>query len=149
MSKGVLLSKNIVRILLGMVFVPSSVLKLMSLDSFELYIFSFNLMDFALTGIAARLLIAAEMILGVALICKFEYKWSWWLGMLMTLGFTFFLVYVVIFRNDANCHCFGDLIEIDPLHSIYKNIAMMALFIFCKNAGNQRLILEKVSPEDN
>ena len=47
--------------------------------------------------------------------------------MLMMAGFTLFLVYAAIFRNDSNCHCFGSFIELDPRQSIVKNIITLAL----------------------
>lgn len=53
--------------------------------------------------------------------------------MLMMAGFTLFLVYAAIFRNDSNCHCFGNLVELNPLQSIVKNIIVIALLIMIKD----------------
>ena len=53
--------------------------------------------------------------------------------MLMMVGFTLFLVYAAIFRNDSNCHCFGSLIELDPVQSIVKNIITIVLLLFIRN----------------
>ncbi len=39
--------------------------------------------------------------------------------------FTLFLVYVAIFRNDDNCHCFGELVKLSPIESIIKNVIAM------------------------
>ena len=52
---------------------------------------------------------------------------------MMILGFTLFLVYAAIFRNDSNCHCFGDIIELDPTQSIVKNIITLALLLVIRN----------------
>ena len=52
--------------------------------------------------------------------------------MLMMAGFTLFLVYAAIFRNDSNCHCFGDLIELNPTQSIFKNIITIALLLLIR-----------------
>ena len=52
--------------------------------------------------------------------------------MLMMVGFTLFLVYAAIFRNDSNCHCFGDLIELNPIQSILKNIITIVLLLFVR-----------------
>lgn len=134
-------SRSIVRIFLGALFILSAVLKLISIDTFEVYIYSFQLCSFTLAAIGARCLIAAEFIIGCALALKVQYRWAWWLATLMTVGFTFFLVYVVLFRNDANCHCFGDLIPIEPLHSIYKNIGILLLLGFAYKQTPKRLSL--------
>ena len=53
--------------------------------------------------------------------------------MLMMVGFTLFLVYAAIFRNDSNCHCFGSLVELNPIQSIFKNIIVIALLLIIKN----------------
>lgn len=53
--------------------------------------------------------------------------------MAMMLGFTLFLIYAAIFRNDSNCHCFGSLMELNPSQSIIKNIIVLALLFFIRN----------------
>jgi hypothetical protein len=53
--------------------------------------------------------------------------------MLMMAGFILFLVYAAIVRNDSNCHCFGNLVELNPLQSIIKNIIVIALLFVIKD----------------
>lgn len=129
---AVAILKFILRILIGAFFITTAILKLLSLDSFEIYIYSFNLFDFNLCGIIARLVIAGEMLLGALLIAKILYKQVWWLTMLMLAGFTLFLIYVAIFRHDANCHCMGDIVQLNPTWSIVKNIITMALLLLIR-----------------
>ena len=129
---AVTIMKFIVRILLGAFFITTAILKLLSLDSFEIYIYSFNLFSFNLCAIIARLVIAAELLLGAFLIAKILYKPIWWLTMLMMIGFTLFLVYVALLRNDANCHCLGDLVELNPALSIIKNLITIVLLLFIR-----------------
>lgn len=133
------LSRTIVRILLGAMFILSAILKLVTIDTFEVYIYSFQILSFTLAGLAARCLIAVEFVTGCFLVMKAQYRWAWWLATLMTVGFTLFLVYVVLFRNDPNCHCFGELIPVEPLHSIFKNIAILALLAFVYKQPESRL----------
>ncbi|MBR4912265.1 MAG: hypothetical protein IKZ54_05430 [Bacteroidales bacterium] len=121
--------KTILRIGIGAFFIVSAVLKLLSLDQFELYIYSFNIMNFSLSCLAARAIIACELLVGALLIAKIKYKAAWWLAMLMLIGFSFLLVYVIIFRDDSNCHCMGDLVEIKPAWSLVKNIVAIALML--------------------
>ena len=122
----------VLRLLIGGMFITTAIMKLLSLDNFEAYIYSFNIFSFLLSTVVARLIIMAELLLGICLMSKMLYKYAWWLTMLMLAGFTVFLIYVAIFRNDTNCHCFGDIIEVDPAHSIIKNVVTMLLMLFIR-----------------
>lgn len=148
MKKALLISKNVVSCLLGALFIASAIMKLLSIDTFQMYILSFHIINFTLTELAARLLIGVELFLGLMLLLKLHHRWAWWGGTLLTSGFTLFLIYVVLFRNDTNCHCFGDFIEIDPLHSIYKNLVILALFVFTYHIGNHRFAFKKIVDEN-
>ena len=134
-----------IRLLLGVFFIGTAVLKLISIDNFEIYIYSFGVFSFTWTTFFSRLLIFIELLIGMSLILKICYKQIWWLAMLMTVGFTLFLIYAAIFRNDSNCHCFGSLIELDPRQSIVKNIIILALLFFIKNekSHNYRPLLQR------
>ena len=136
--KALDISRSVIRLLLGALFIVSAILKLITIDTFEVYVYSFHIMSFTLAEVAARCLIALEFVTGCFLVAKVQYRWAWWLATLMTAGFTLFLVYVVLFRNDANCHCFGDLIPVEPLHSIFKNIAILALLVFAYKQSESR-----------
>lgn len=122
----------ILRLLIGALFITTAIMKLLTLDEFEAYIYSFNLFSFLLSTVVARLVIMAELLLGICLMTKMLYKYAWWLTMLMLVGFTFLLIYVAIFRNDTNCHCFGDIVQLDPIHSIIKNVITMFLMLFIR-----------------
>ena len=129
-STGVL--KLTIRLLLGVFFIGTAVLKLISIDNFEIYIYSFGLFSFTWTTLFSRLLIFIELVIGLSLIFKIWFKQIWLLTVLIMVGFTLFLVYSAIFRNDSNCHCFGDLIELDPMQSIVKNIIVLALLFLIR-----------------
>lgn len=131
-QKIISICKLILRILIGTFFITTAVLKLLSLDNFEIYIYSFKLFDFILCTIIARWVIAAELLFGILLIAKIFYKQVWWLTMAMLFGFTLLLIYTAIFRNDANCHCMGDLVQISPVVSIFKNLLTMALMLLIR-----------------
>lgn len=122
----------ILRILIGGLFITTAVMKLISIDEFEAYIYSFNIFSFLLSTVVARLVIMAELLLGICLMSKMLYKYAWRLTMLMLVGFTLLLIYIAIFRNDSNCHCFGEIVELDPVHSIVKNVVTMLLMIFIR-----------------
>ena len=122
----------ILRLLIGGLFITTAIMKLISIDEFEAYIYSFDIFNFLLSTVVARLVIMAELLLGICLMAKLLYKYAWRLTMLMLVGFTLFLIYVAIFRNDSNCHCFGDIIELDPIHSIFKNVITIILMFFIR-----------------
>jgi uncharacterized membrane protein YphA (DoxX/SURF4 family) len=54
-----------IRILIGITFIVSAILKIMSIDAFEIYVFSLKWFDFGLTSIIARVLIAIEFVIGL------------------------------------------------------------------------------------
>jgi len=138
-------AKLIIRLLLGVFFVGTAVLKLLSIDSFEVYIYSFGIFNYTATTFISRLLIFIELTIGISLILKICFKQIWWLTMLMMVGFTVFLIYAAIYRNDSNCHCFGDFVEIDSAQSIVKNIIVLALlFLIRKDVSHDyRPVLKK------
>ncbi|MDD4848792.1 MAG: hypothetical protein PHR53_08540 [Bacteroidales bacterium] len=133
----------IIRLLIGVMFITTAILKLISLDQLELYIYSFHWFSFVFSTVVARSLIAVELLLGVFLLLKIFYHKTWCLTMLTMIGFTLFLVYAAVFRNDSNCHCFGELIEIDPAHSIIKNIITIVLLLFIRKESDYRLPYRK------
>jgi thioredoxin-related protein len=124
--------KEIVRYGIGSMFIIAAILKLISIDEFELYIYSFDILDFLLTTLFSRLLIAGELVLGLLLVFKMCYKFTWRATLSVQIVFTLFLAYVLVFRNDSNCHCFGELVELSPLESIIKNIVVIGGLFFIK-----------------
>ena len=115
--------------LVGCVFIIAAVLKLISIDEFEIYIYSFDILSFLLTTFVSRIIIVGEFILGLFLILKINYKFIWKTSLIILILFTLFLIYAAIFREDSNCHCFGDLVELNPLESIIKNLILILLLL--------------------
>ncbi|MDR2979681.1 MAG: DoxX family protein [Bacteroidales bacterium] len=124
--------KTILRIAIGGMFITTAIMKLLSLDEFELYIYSFGIFNYLWCTFFARVLVAFEFILGFFLIIKYYYRYTWWLAMATMAGFTLFLIYVAIFRNDSNCHCFGDFVELNPVNSIIKNLITIILLLLVR-----------------
>ena len=111
----------------------------MSIDEFEIYIYSFDIFSFLLTTFVSRFIIIGEFILGLFLILKINYKLTWRLTFISLILFTLFLIYVAIFRQDANCHCFGELVELSPLESIIKNLVMIVLLMLGQRTTSSKL----------
>lgn len=124
--------------LVGGVFIIAAILKLISIDEFEIYIYSFNIFNFLLTTFVSRIIIIGEFILGLFLILKINYKFTWRISLLTLTLFTLFLTYTAIFRQDTNCHCFGELIELSPLESIIKNVILILLLLLSQKSKDKR-----------
>lgn len=125
--------KKIIRLGIGSMFIIAAILKLYSIDEFEIYIYSFNIINFITTTILSRFIITGELILGLFLIFNLYHKITWNATLLIECAFTLFLILTALFRDDSNCHCFGELIELSPIESIAKNIVTVALLFLIKN----------------
>ena len=95
------LGKSALKVLLGLVFVVSAVLKLFDMDKFEIYIYSYHFFSLNASFMVARLAIIIELVLGIGLISHCLHK----------------------------RHCFGDFLQLDPKQSLVKNGVLMLLFL--------------------
>lgn len=119
--------KYIIRVIVGVVFLISASAKLISVDSFEIYIFSFEILSLPMAYLAARLVIAMEYALGVLLILNMHSQAIYFLTFLVLAVFTAFLAGLMIAGRNDNCNCFGELIKMSPGQSIVKNIVLLAV----------------------
>lgn len=113
--------KYVLQCLLGLAFVVSAILKLISVDEFELYVFSLGFGSFDLSTMAVRLLIVGEAILGIGLILDAWHSWICWLTALVLSAFSCFLIWRWSIGDESNCHCFGELMNLNPWQSLIKN----------------------------
>ncbi len=120
-------------LIVGGVFIASAILKIYSIDTFELYIYSFGLFDLNLSALAARVVIGGELALGVGYITNLFHRPLFYTLLTTLVGFTLFLGYLTIVGNNDNCHCFGDIVELSPIESILKNILIIAILILSRN----------------
>ena len=123
------LGKSTLKVLLGLVFIVSAVLKLIDMDSFEIYIYSYHFFSLNVSFIVARLAIILELVLGIGLVSHTVHKMYWWGSMVMLGGYTLLLIYALTLGRTDSCHCFGDFIQLDPKQSLVKNGVLMLLFL--------------------
>ena len=123
------LGNSVLKVLLGLVFIASAVLKIVDLDSFDIYVYSYHFFSLNLSFLAARAAIIAELVLGVGLISHTLHKLYWWGSMAMLLGYTLLLLYALHLGRTDSCHCFGDVLQLDPKQSLAKNLALMLFFL--------------------
>ena len=123
------LGKSALKVLLGLVFIVSAVLKLLDMDSFEIYIYSYHFFSLNVSFIVARLAIILELVLGIGLVSHCLHKLMWWGSMAMLGGYTLLLIYALTLGRTDSCHCFGDFLQLDPKQSLIKNGVLMLLFL--------------------
>ena len=64
------LIQSVIRIILGCTFLLSATLKLISIENFELYVYSFGFFSFVAVSFLTRILIVCEFLIGIGLIFK-------------------------------------------------------------------------------
>jgi len=79
------------------------------------------------------IMIAFEILAGVALLLGWRMKIFSWLLLLLILFFTLLTGYAYYSGKFTNCGCFGDCIPITPKTSFLKDIALTVMIIFLFN----------------
>lgn len=125
--------KKIIRILLGAVFMLSSIAKLSSMESFELYIFSFGYLDFDITSLVARAIVICEFLIGAGMASGVMFRMSRNLTAAFLLFFSAFLVWRMVAGDTGSCHCMGQLVDMNPTESLLKNIVLAIMLAYVWN----------------
>ncbi len=128
-------SLTIARIVVGLLFIFSGVVKAddplglsyKMQEFFEAWGWTF-LNDFSL--VMSVLMIAFEIIAGVAVLLGWRMKLFSWLLLLLILFFTFLTSYVVFSGKIRTCGCFGDCIPLTPYQTFTKDIILTLLIFF-------------------
>ena len=123
------LGKSVLKVLLGLVFIVSAILKVVDMDKFEIYVYSYHFFSLNVSFIVARLAIILELVLSIGLVSHTLHKMYWWGSMAMLGGYTLLLIYALTLGRTDSCHCFGDFLQLDPKQSLIKNGALMLLFL--------------------
>jgi uncharacterized membrane protein YphA (DoxX/SURF4 family) len=142
---------NIVRVLVGLLFIFSGLVKandpLGLAYKMEEYFELWNLA--ALNSIALWLsiiVIAFEIIAGVALLLGWQMRLFSWLLLLLIIFFTFLTGYAYFSGKFTNCGCFGDCIPITPKTSFLKDVVLTVLILFLfANRKNIRPVASKMA----
>ncbi|MEI9807755.1 MAG: MauE/DoxX family redox-associated membrane protein [Bacteroidota bacterium] len=129
------LSVNISRILVGLLFIFSGLIK--ANDPHGL---SYKMQEFfelwgmdkynSWTLLLSVLMNAFEIIAGFALLLGWRIRLFIWLLLLLILFFTFLTGYTYITGKPTNCGCFGDCIPITAKTSFLKDVALTVLIAF-------------------
>lgn len=125
--------KSALKILLGLVFIVSAVLKILEMDHFEIYIYSFHFFSLNFSFLVARAAVIIELVLGIGLIANYLHKLIWWGSVAMLVGYSLLLMYAIAVGRTDSCHCFGDFLQLDPKQSLIKNAVLLGLFLLIYN----------------
>ena len=133
--------KITIRVLLGCVFMLSAILKLIDMDSFELFIFKSFEFNWILTGVLCRLLVSIELGLGIFYIVGAQLAMTNLISGLLILLMSFWLVYQLFLGNTENCHCFGEIISFSPHQALIKNIILLLFIGFLHKLKDPSIVL--------
>src|SRR5215212_7932019 len=76
------------------------------------------------------IIIAFEIIAGVAVLVGWKFRLFSWLLLLLIIFFTFLTGYAVLSGKIRECGCFGDCIKLTAMDSFIKDLILLALIIF-------------------
>ncbi len=128
-SRPARIAALVLRMALGLLFIVSAILKLVGIDEFEIYLFSFNVLQLNAAFLFARLVIIAELLVGIGLLANIWNKFVDTCALLMMVVFSVFLCYAALIGRTDSCHCMGPLISIDPVRSLLKNAVLIVLLL--------------------
>lgn len=118
------------RILAGGVFIFSAVMKYISIEDFDMYIYEHQILGFVATEFTTRLLIAAELCLGIFMIAGVFLRFTKHAMLGLLTAFTVYLVIQPVFGVDTtNCHCFGNNFTLNRIQSLIKNSVLIAIVL--------------------
>lgn len=128
------LSKYIPTFAVGVLFIISAILKLLGMAAFEMYLYEFQVVSFEVAAVFSRLIVAAELAVGIALLANI--KWADYVAGGMLLAFSLFLIVLIKEGNTGNCHCMGEVFDLSPDKSISKNLLMLTLLFWGHRKAN-------------
>ena len=127
---------SISRILLGLVFIFSGVVKaidpLGTVYKIEDYLKAFGgffteLLPMA--EVAAWALIILELLLGVCMVLNIRTQWTAWVSLLFYLVMTPLTLYIALTNPVSDCGCFGDAVVLTNWQTFWKNVVLIILAI--------------------
>ncbi len=86
-------------------------------------------MSFDLCTLFARILVGLELILGLGLMSCLWRRTVNWCTAAMLAVFSVFLVWRIAKGDSESCHCFGELVDMNPVQSLLKNGVLTILLV--------------------
>lgn len=132
------------RILLAGLFIFSGIAKLISIESFETYLYNLNILSVDFIFVLSRILIGFELALGVFFLFNLLPKITWYLSVIILVGFSVFLFIQFYSGSVENCNCFGEVLKLSPLESLIKNLVIVLLLFLLKFFQTNRIEKNRV-----
>ena len=123
-------SATVLKMLLGMLFLFSASAKLVSVENFEIYIYTFRFFSLGASFVLARAVIVGELLLGAWLLSNKFHRQACLTNFGVLILFSLFLVYVMLLGRTDDCHCFGEVAGFTPAQSLLKNAVLILLLLF-------------------
>ena len=127
---------SISRILLGLVFIFSGVVKaidpLGTVYKIEDYLKAFGSFFTELlpmAEVAAWALIILELLLGVCMVLNIRTQWTAWVSLLFYFVMTPLTLYIALTNPVSDCGCFGDAVVLTDWQTFWKNVVLIILAI--------------------
>lgn len=121
---------SIFRILFGLLFIISAILKLNPIEFFELVVLDTTIPSRLFAIYFSRLIIGLEFALGWLIIFNIKPKFVLRFSLLTLLGFTAQTIFIWLTQGqNSNCGCFGIYLQFGPLESMLKNLFLIGLNI--------------------
>ncbi|MEO5681057.1 MAG: BT_3928 family protein [Chitinophagaceae bacterium] len=133
---------NIARLIVGVLFIFSGLVKAndplgLSYKMQEFFeVWGLSSLDYFSLSFSI-LMIAFEIIAGVAVLLGWRMKLFSWLLLLLIIFFTFLTGYAVLSGKIRTCGCFGDCIPLTAEQSFAKDLVLTALIVFIFIFRNQ------------
>lgn len=119
----------VLRVVLTALFLVSAVAKLLAIDDFELYIFSYGFLPLNACYLVARLCIVAEAVLALLIALGWWRRWVNLAAVLLLLAFSLFLAYAALIGRTDSCQCMGRLADLPPAQSLLKNAVLITMVL--------------------
>ena len=140
----------VLRVLLAAMFLLSAVAKLMAIDDFELYVFSYGFLSLNATFLVTRLCIGVELALAALIALGWWRRWVNLAAFALLIAFSLFLGYAALIGRDDSCQCFGRLAEMPPALSLLKNALLIVMVLvysrWSKPSKETKMVLKLLVP---
>ncbi len=119
-----------ISVVVGVFFIFSAFVKLYPIEILQIAMVETGFINWFLAPFFARLIISAEMFMGLFLVLNIKHRFFTFLAGFSLIIFSIYLVLLIVFQgNDINCNCFGLFLIMNPIESIFKNLIILFLLV--------------------
>jgi hypothetical protein len=126
--------RKILLFFVAIVFAVSAVSKLISVEYFQQFLYSFGILSVIQSIMVARLIIGMEVVIALLLLSQIYQRRVIDFTLLLLLVFSGFILYLEVFTKTDECFCFGTLIQFSNKFSLVKNLVLMVLLFVLRKS---------------